>query len=59
VALADPSGVEFGRGLTNYNSHDARRIAGRKTEEIAAILGNMKYEEVIHVDNLVVTVTGD
>jgi len=45
--------------LTNYNSHDARRIAGRKTEEIAAILGNMKYEEVIHVDNLVVTVTGD
>lgn len=58
VALVDPSGVEFARGLTNYNSHDVRRIAGRKTEDIAKILGTMKYEEVIHVDNLVVTVAG-
>lgn len=55
VALVDPEGIEFARGLTNYNSHDARRIAGRRTDEIEIALGHFKYEEIVHVDNLVVT----
>lgn len=56
VSLVDPNGAEFARGLTNYNSHDVRRIAGKRSEQVATVMGKMKYEEVIHVDNLVVTV---
>ncbi|MFM8580918.1 MAG: glutamate 5-kinase [Planctomycetaceae bacterium] len=55
LSLVDGSGVEYARGLTNYNSSDVRRIAGRRSDELSAILGQLKYPEVIHVDNLVVT----
>lgn len=55
VSLVDQSGVEFARGLTNFGAHDARRIAGKKTDQIAATLGSVPYDEVIHCDNLVVT----
>ncbi len=54
VALSDSSGTEFARGLSNYNSRDARAIAGKRTDEIVAILGSLSYDEVIHRDNLVV-----
>ena len=56
VALADPDGVEFARGLTNYSSADAARIRGLRTEQIAEVLGKVPYEEVVHRDNLVVIV---
>ncbi len=56
VSLVDSAGVEFARGLTNFGAHDARRIAGKRTEQIAEILGSLPYDEVIHCDNLVVTV---
>jgi len=55
VSLVDNKGVEFARGLTNFGAHDARRIAGKRTEQIAEILGSLPYDEVIHCDNLVVT----
>ena len=55
LSLVDAAGVEHARGLTNYNSSDVRRIAGRRSEELPALLGQLKYPEVIHVDNLVVT----
>jgi glutamate 5-kinase len=55
VSLVDRAGEEFARGLTNYNAHDARMIAGKRTEEIMQALGSLPYEEVIHRDNLVVT----
>jgi glutamate 5-kinase len=51
----DQGGVEFARGLTNFGAHDARRIAGKKTDQIAETLGSVPYDEVIHCDNLVVT----
>ena len=56
VALSDPDGVEFARGLTNYDGRDIRRIKGLKTEQIAATLGHCPYDEVIHRDNMVVTI---
>ena len=55
VSLVDSDGREFARGLTNYSSADARSIAGRRTEDIAQILGGIPYPEVINRDNLVVT----
>jgi glutamate 5-kinase len=55
VALRDPEGREFARGLTNYSAAEIHRIKGQKTEKIAAILGYRPYDEVIHRDNMVVT----
>ncbi|MFO1019947.1 MAG: glutamate 5-kinase [Planctomycetales bacterium] len=55
VALVDLQGREFARGLTNYNSVDAARIAGKRSDRIHEILGKVPYAEVIHRDNLVVT----
>jgi glutamate 5-kinase len=56
VALSDSDGHEFGRGLTNYSAADARRICGLRSQQIAELLGTVPYEEVVHRDNLVVTV---
>ena len=53
VMLLDPRGVEIARGLSNFNSQDTRRIAGRRSDELESLLGQVRYEEVIHVDNLV------
>lgn len=55
VSLLDLRGQEFARGLTNYDADSARRIAGKRTDEIAATLGSVPYVEVIHRDNLAVT----
>ena len=56
VALCDADGTEFARGLTNYSSTDAGRIRGLRTEQIGEVLGGVPYEEMVHRDNLVVTV---
>jgi glutamate 5-kinase len=56
VALVDLAGSEFARGLSNYPAVDIRRIKGLKTAAIASALGHCPYEEVIHRDNMVVTV---
>lgn len=39
-------------GLSNYSAADLRKIKGLSRLEIAAILGNAHYPEVIHRDNL-------
>jgi glutamate 5-kinase len=56
VSLCDADGGEMGRGLSNYSSADAARICGLRTEQIAEVLGELPYEEIIHRDNLVITV---
>ncbi len=56
VALEDEHGEEFARGLSNFDSRETRLVAGKKTAEIAKVLGDVPYAEVIHRDNLVVTV---
>lgn len=53
VACVGPDGREIARGLVNYDAEEARRIRGRPSGEIAAILGYVDEEELIHRDNLV------
>jgi len=53
VAVLDPDGSEIARGLINYGSSDARRIARRPSAEIEALLGFVEEPELIHRDNLV------
>jgi len=55
VALVTEEGEEFARGLTNYNSIEVAKIAGKRSDSMAEILGKVPYFEVIHRDNLVVT----
>lgn len=55
IALRDPDGVEFARGLSNYAAEEIKQIKGLKTSQIAAALGHCPYDEVIHRDNMVVT----
>ena len=51
--LSLPEGTEVARGLVNYNAQESRRIAGRASSEIEAILGYIDGPELIHRDNLV------
>jgi glutamate 5-kinase len=53
VACVAASG-EIARGLVNYSAQETRRIAGRPSTQIEAILGYVDGPELIHRDNLVV-----
>jgi len=53
VSIVDPAGKEFARGIANYNSEEARPLAGKRSDEITELVGH-NYEELIHRDNLVV-----
>ncbi|MBQ9105870.1 MAG: glutamate 5-kinase, partial [Mailhella sp.] len=44
--------TQIGVGLTNYSSEELSRIKGLKRVEVAAVLGDAHYPEVIHRDNL-------
>jgi len=54
VALAETGGVDFARGLVNYDAAELRKIRGAKTADIERALGYKGLGEVIHRDNLVV-----
>ncbi len=53
VVCVDEQGREVARGLVNYSADETRRIMGRPSSEIEAILGYRDEEELIHRDNLV------
>jgi glutamate 5-kinase len=53
VRVLGPAGAELARGLSAYAAEDARRIAGRRSEEIEALLGWRGRDELIHRDDLV------
>jgi glutamate 5-kinase len=53
VVCTDESGAEIARGLVNYSSDEAQKIAGHSTEKIQDILGYCNEDELIHRDNLV------
>jgi glutamate 5-kinase len=53
VEIRDGSGRVHGRGLVNYPSDACRKLAGRHSDDIDAILGWRGYDAVITRDNLV------
>jgi glutamate 5-kinase len=54
VACLAPDGREVARGLVNYDSDEAQRLAGRASRQIEELLGYPGEPELIHRDNLVV-----
>ncbi len=52
VRIVDGAGREFARGMTNYNSDALGRIKGLKSHQIAQVLGEKLYDEVVHRNNM-------
>jgi glutamate 5-kinase len=53
VIIRGPDGREIGRGLVAYARDDAARIIGKKSGEIAAILGYEGRAALVHRDDMV------
>ncbi len=57
VELHDGSGRVRGRGMVNYDADACRKLAGRQSDEIDAVLGYRGYDALITRDNLVMGTT--
>lgn len=55
IAVRDPQGSEFARGLANYASAEARLICRKPSGEFEKLLGYIAEPEMVHRDNLVLT----
>ena len=53
VSCIRAGGLEVARGLINYSSSEARRIAGQPSSAIESLLGYVDSDELIHRDNLI------
>jgi len=54
VSLCDIDGVEFARGVTNYDVEQVKQIRGIRSDRIEDALGAKPFDEVVHRDNLVI-----
>lgn len=59
VAFKSQGNRVIGIGLVNYSSSDIQKIKGRKSGQIKSCLGHKPFDEVIHRDNLTITVEMD
>jgi len=55
VVIRSRNGQELGRGLVAYARDDASRIIGRRSKDIAAILGYAGRAALIHRDDMVLS----
>tara|TARA_R110002096_G_scaffold358874_5_gene551976 strand:- start:222 stop:1358 length:1137 start_codon:yes stop_codon:yes gene_type:complete len=58
VRITGPDGVAIARGVSGYDASDARRICGRKTGEIEALLGYRRASALVHADDIVLASSG-
>ena len=58
VRVVDGAGHELGRGLIAYPADEARAIAGRRSDAIEGILGYRGRDEMVHRDDLALTLDG-
>jgi glutamate 5-kinase len=54
VRVTGADGHELARGLIGYSADEARAIAGRRSHDIADVLGYRGRDEIIHRDDLVI-----
>jgi glutamate 5-kinase len=55
VAILSLTGQEIARGLAGYDAQEARQIAGKKSIEIASILGYPGRSAMVHRDDMVMS----
>jgi glutamate 5-kinase len=53
ITVVDDRGHEIARGLAAYSSSDARKISGRRSDDIEGLLGYAGRDVIIHRDDLV------
>jgi glutamate 5-kinase len=53
VSVLASDGQEIARGIVAYGDAEAARILGRRSADIAALLGYAGRDELIHRDDLV------
>ncbi len=56
VSCLSEQGIEIARGLINYNSDETVKLIGVSSDKIESILGYIDEEELIHRDNMIITV---
>lgn len=54
VSILDEKGVEFARGIVNYNADDCKRIIGSHSKEILNLLGFKNYDAIITRDYITI-----
>jgi len=52
VFIKTMDGDELGVGLTNFSSNELERIKGKRTSELADIIGPTSFDEAVHRDNM-------
>jgi len=48
IDIAGPDGIVIARGLAHYDSQDAERIIGKRSDEVAALLGGTQRAAMVH-----------
>ena len=52
VSICDETGIEFARGMVNYDSDECKKIIGAHSDDILKILGYKNYDTIISRDNI-------
>lgn len=52
VSICDETGIEFARGMVNYDSDECKKITGAHSDDILKILGYKNYDTIISRDNI-------
>ena len=56
IAVRDEAGAEIARGLANYAAAEARLLCRKPSSEFEKLLGYTAETEMVHMDNLVLSV---
>jgi glutamate 5-kinase len=52
VAIIGPGGQEVARGIVNYSSEDAKKLAGKHSDEIERLVSVRNYDALVTRDNI-------
>ena len=52
VSILDENGIEFARGIVNYDSESCKRVMGNHSDDIMKILNFKNYDAIITRDNI-------
>jgi len=55
IIIKDKDGNELGKGISSYSKEDAVRIAGKRNNDIEAILGYSQRHSFIHRDDMAIS----
>jgi glutamate 5-kinase len=53
IDIAGPDGTAFARGLSEYDAEEAALVCGKRSEELADLLGHAPRAALVHRDHMV------